>query len=58
MLDDGGQEVDKGHLMLLEGNGDGSKAVRIETGGAYRLSICGDQEWTVSLTDPPGGQGA
>ena len=56
MLDDGGQEVDKGHLMLLEGNGEASKAVKIETEGAYHLSISGDQEWTVNLTDPPGGQ--
>ncbi len=53
LLDTAGQEIDKGYLMLLEGNGEASKAVRIGTAGEYHLSISGYQEWTVSLTDPP-----
>jgi hypothetical protein len=48
-----GQGVDTGHLILLEGNGDASKAVRIDDKGSYWLTISGTTEWTVGLTDPP-----
>jgi hypothetical protein len=53
LRDAGDQEIDTGYLTLLEGNGEASKAVRIETAGEYHLSVSGYQEWTVSLTDPP-----
>ena len=52
LRDDAGETVGIG-LLLEAGNGESSMAYVIENAGDYSLSINGDREWTVTLTDPP-----
>jgi len=52
LLDGAGETVGTG-LLLEAGNGESSMACVIGDAGDYSLSINGDREWTVTLTDPP-----